>query len=218
MNKKIVYILFALALLVSCKPSSKTEISEILASKDSEKAQISSIGVPLSSTSKNKTKEWLAYKLLQSKMDGYYKTTKSEALQNAMELANLIRSASDTIKVEKLDRKDIKIRFNVLRNVALRLDDMSTIPSITYDEVMQEVTNLLEAFSSLNEKINTIYKIEEYEKLLDITTPEPPSLEESLKPILKNKKPTKKIPKKPIKNTKRIKKLIAPKSIDLRKH
>lgn len=169
MNRQTFYIGFLLFLMISCKPSKKnSEIADILASQDTQEVKISSIGTTLSPLAKRKISGWLEYEMLQSKIEGYYKTTKNHALENAIELANLVKNVSDTIDIKKLDRPDVKIRFNVLRNYALRLDDMSTIPSITNEEVMQEVTNLLDAYSSLNEKINTIYKIEEYEKELNV--------------------------------------------------
>jgi len=170
MSRQIIYIFLFLSLMISCKPS-KNKMENTNKSIDSLEQQdvnISSIGVTLSPKAKQETETWLEYQMIQSKINGYNKTTKSQALLNAMELAELVQNASDTIEVKKLDRPDVKIRFNVLRNYALRLDDMSTIPSITEEEVMQEVANVLDAFSALNEKINTIYKIEEYEKELNV--------------------------------------------------
>lgn len=172
MNRQIVYILLVLFLTVSCKPEKKDiEISEnSIDSLEQQDVNISSIGITLSPKAKQATETWLEYQMIQSKINGYNKTTMSQALLNAMELAELVENASDTIEVAKLDRPDIKIRFNVLRNHALRLDDMSTIPSISEKEVMAEVTSILDAFSAVNEKINVIYKIEEYEQELDIVS------------------------------------------------
>lgn len=219
MNRYTLYIAFILVLMISCKPSKKNnEIADILASQDTQEVKISSIGTTLSPLAKRKISGWLEYEMLQSKMEGYYKTTKSQALQNAIELANLIKNVSDTIDIKKLDRPDVKIRFNVLRNYALRLDDMSTIPSITEEEVMQEVANVLDAFSALNEKINAIYKIEEYEKELNVVD----GTKKISKPTISDFKtaPEKKNNKKVILNpTKRIKrpKIKLSKKINLKK-
>lgn len=174
MNKQTIYILLVLFLMISCK-SDKKELETINDSIDSLEQQdvnISSIGITLSSKAKIETVDWSEYRMIQSKIKGYNSITKSEALLNAMELADLVKNASDTIEVKKLDRLDVKIRFNVLRNHALRLDDMSTITSISEEEVMTEVESILDAFSALNEKINVIYKIEEYEQELDIVSEE----------------------------------------------
>jgi hypothetical protein len=172
MNRHILYILLITVLLTSCKPETNgvDETEGTLEVAQDEDATISSIGITLSTKSKQETDVWMTYQMVQSKINGYYSVTKSQALQNARELADLVKNASDSIKIEKLDRPDIKIRFNVLYNHALRLDDMSTINKISDDEVMNEVTSILNAFSAINEKINVIYKIEQYEEELEITS------------------------------------------------
>jgi hypothetical protein len=172
MNRHILYILLITVLLTSCKPETNgvDETEGTLEVAQDEDATISSIGITLSTKSKQETDVWMTYQMVQSKINGYYSVTKSQALQNARELADLVKNASDSIKIEKLDRPDIKIRFNVLYNHALRLDDMSTINKISDDEVMNEVTSILDAFSAINEKINVIYKIEQYEEELEITS------------------------------------------------
>lgn len=172
MNRHILYILLITVLLTSCKPETNgvDETEGTLEVAQDEDATISSIGITLSTKSKQETDVWMTYQMVQSKINGYYSVTKSQALQNARELADLVKNASDSIKIKKLDRPDIKIRFNVLSNHALRLDDMSTINKISDDEVMNEVTSILNAFSAINEKINVIYKIEQYEEELEITS------------------------------------------------
>ena len=194
MNRQIIYISLVLFFTISCK-SDRKEFETTNDSIDSlaqQDVNLSSIGITLSPIAKRETETWLEYQMIQSKINGYNKTTKSQALLNAMELAELVENASDTIDVKKLDRPDIKIRFNVLRNHALRLDDMSTIPSISEEEVMAEVTSVLDAFSALNEKINIIYRIEAYEQELDISE-EPTDIVVDVKPIsnkeeIKNKR------------------------------
>ena len=172
MNRHILYILLITVLLTSCKPETNgvDETEGTLEVAQDEDATISSIGITLSTKSKQETDVWMTYQMVQSKINGYYSVTKSQALQNARELADLVKNASDSIKIKKLDRPDIKIRFNVLSNHALRLDDMYTINKISDDEVMNEVTSILNAFSAINEKINVIYKIEQYEEELEITS------------------------------------------------
>ena len=172
MNRHILYILLITVLLTSCKPETNgvDETEGALEVAQDEDATISSIGITLSTKSKQETDVWMTYQMVQSKINGYYSVTKSQALQNARELADLVKNASDSIKIKKLDRPDIKIRFNVLSNHALRLDDMSTINKISDDEVMNEVTSILNAFSAINEKINVIYKIEQFEEELEITS------------------------------------------------
>ena len=149
--------------MVSCKPN-KTDIPlETTSSEINQEVNISSIGVLLSPEAKKLTENWLKYQLVKSKIENYTKVTRSEAVQNAKELSDLVIDVSDTIDIKMLDRADMKIRFNVLNNHILRLDDMSTIPTITDEEVESEVSKLLSAFSSINEKINTLIKIDEFD-------------------------------------------------------
>ena len=84
------------------------------------------------------------------------------------ELAELIQAMKDTVRVEKLKELNITARFNVLHNEALRLADMSTISSIKEEEVKEEVSKILEIYSAVNSKINTIYKVEELQNLLEV--------------------------------------------------
>jgi PBP1b-binding outer membrane lipoprotein LpoB len=198
MNRHVLHILLIAVFLTSCKPESKgvdkvKDTVEVV----QEDTKISSIGITLSLKAKQETDVWLTYQMVQSKINGYYSVTKSQALQNARELADLVKNASDSIKIEKLDRPDIKIRFNVLYNHALRLDDMSTINNISDDDVMNEVASILDGFSAINEKINVIYKIEHYEKELKITSEKPEVLEiDTSKKVKTIKKSIKKAPQK----------------------
>ena len=149
--------------MVSCKPN-KTDVPlETTSSEIIQEVNISSIGVVLSPEARKLTEDWLKYQDVKSKIENYSKVTRSEALQNAKELSDLVIDVSDTIDLKMLDRPDMKIRFNVLNNHVLRLDDMSTIPTITDEEVESEVSKLLSAFSSINEKINTLIKIDEFD-------------------------------------------------------
>ena len=120
MNRHILYILLITVLLTSCKPETNgvDETEGTLEVAQDEDATISSIGITLSTKSKQETDVWMTYQMVQSKINGYYSVTKSQALQNARELADLVKNASDSIKIKKLDRPDIKIRFNVLSNHA----------------------------------------------------------------------------------------------------
>ena len=139
--------------MVSCKPN-KTDVPlETTSSEIIQEVNISSIGVVLSPEARKLTEDWLKYQDVKSKIENYSKVTRSEALQNAKELSDLVIDVSDTIDLKMLDRPDMKIRFNVLNNHVLRLDYMSTIPTITDEEVESEVSKLLSAFSSINEKL-----------------------------------------------------------------
>lgn len=166
--KQSIFLAFILIFSICCTP--EKEEAEIVEDtiEIQEDVTISSIGITLTPKAKDAIASWEDYQLVATKMERYNKVTKTEALLNARELSALIKTASDTIDVKKLDRPDVKMRFNVLYNHAFRLEDMERITSITQEEVMDEVTMLLNAFSALNDKINVIYMIEEYEEELDI--------------------------------------------------
>ena len=79
----------------------------------------------------------------------------------------------DSIRVDALKKTNVKARFNVLHNETLRLVDMASIPSISDEEVDQEVTQILEIYSAVNAKINTVYKAKELQNALEIDTETP---------------------------------------------
>ena len=159
---RILFIAIIFVTIISCKPDVENIIEEPETITLQEKATISSIGITLSPKSKEEVATWEKYQLIETRIQRYQSITKSEAMQNAMELSLLIEDASDTIDVQILNRPDVKMRFNVMYNHAFRLHDMMSITSISEDEVMNEVTKLLDAYSALNDKINVVYKIYEY--------------------------------------------------------
>ncbi|MFK5878479.1 MAG: hypothetical protein QM478_03165 [Flavobacteriaceae bacterium] len=159
---RILFIAIIFIAIISCKPDAKNSIEESETINFQEKTAISSIGITLSPKAKKEVVTWEKYQLIETKMQRYQSITKSEAMQNSEELYLLIEDASDTIDVKILDRPDVKMRFNVMYNHAFRLHDMMSITSISEDEVITEVTRLLDAYSSLNDKINVVYKIDEY--------------------------------------------------------
>lgn len=166
---RILFIAIIFISIISCTPDEEKKVDDIAIINLQEKATISSIGITLSTKAKKEVADWEKYQLIETKMQRYQSITKSEAMQNARELSLLIEDASDTIDVKILDRPDLKMRFNVLYNHAFRLHDMLSITSITEDEVMIEVTRLLDAYSAVNDKINVIYKIDEYKNSFGIT-------------------------------------------------
>lgn len=163
MKKDILCIAIGLIIMVSCKPRTSDVPIDPSAPEVTQEVKISSIGVILTPESRELIYNWSKFQLLKSKIEGYSTITKTEAISNAKELSELIIDVSDTIDVKLLDRSDVKTRFNILNNHALRLEDMSTISKITDEEVENEVKKVLKAFSSINEKINTLVKIDQYD-------------------------------------------------------
>lgn len=121
-------------------------------------------------SAKKELANWEGYNKLDDFIISYYSISVSDALVNAEKLTELVRSVKDTITVSKLEKPNVIARFNVLHNETLRLADMATIPSISDEEVSEQVHQILEVFSSVNSKINTIYKAQDLQNALDVDT------------------------------------------------
>ncbi|UMB53386.1 hypothetical protein MKD41_13745 [Lutibacter sp. A64] len=122
---------------------------------------------------KQTIKDWKEYQKLDQFMLKYYNVTNFEALNNAKELSELVQQLKDSIRIDKLKTPNVVARFNVLHNETLRLADMATISSITKEEVKEEVKKIIDLFSAVNSKINTIYTAETLQEKLEIDTEEP---------------------------------------------
>jgi len=134
---------------------------------------INNISETLIPEAKRTLKDWKEYQNVDEFMLKYYNVSNLEALNNAKELSGLVKNMIDTIRVEKLKETNVIVRFNVLHNETLRLADMATIPSISKDEVKEEVKKIIDLYSAVNSKINTIYKAEDIQNALEIDTEVP---------------------------------------------
>ncbi len=173
------FLLFILFLNFSCSRTKNVE--EVVISQDSLKVEgriSNQLGETLLPTAKLDFQQWNEYNNVDEFILKFYSTTSLEALSNAQELADLVKLMKDTIRVEKIDELSVIARFNVLHNETLRLADMSKISSIKKEEVKEEVGKILELYSALNSKINTIYKAEEVQNSIEVDTEKPIKLEE----------------------------------------
>lgn len=169
------FLLVILLCGISCTNSKKVE--EVAQNQDSlvvESDRISSQLVEtLIPSAKADLEKWKEYERVDEFMLKFYGVTTLEALSNAQELSDLVGHMKDSIRLRKLDEPSTIARFNVLHNETLRLADMNKIPSIKKEEVKQTVNRILEFYSALNSKINTIYKSEEVQNSLEIDTETP---------------------------------------------
>ena len=166
-------------LLASCNNTKKVEnTNDIKDSIENSGRIVNTINVTLISSAKKDLDNWKEYKNLDDFLIKYYNISYFDALDNAKELSGLVKSLKDSLSVEKLNKKNVVARINVLENEALRLADMATISSITNQEVKTEVDKIVELFDALNSKINTIYKTEELQKSLEIDTETPIDIDE----------------------------------------
>ncbi len=116
--------------------------------------------IALNKESEELVQDWKEYQDFSELIVQYREITKADALLNSDELEELAQYLKDSVRVEKLDIPSVRMRLNVLHNEAKRLSDMSTIPTITEEEVLAENNNVLDAFAALNIKINNLGKQE----------------------------------------------------------
>lgn len=111
---------------------------------------------------------WKEYETLASFFKIYDEISPNEALNNAIELRDLVRDLKISDKPEIVDNNAFKTRINVLENEVLRLTDMTYISVISAEEVNTQVLKLIEVFSSLNQKISTLYAQQRFEEAVKI--------------------------------------------------
>ena len=168
--KKYIFFLVPILLCFSCKKNIQQQ------KKHSKKTTLSIVeDFPkpdaLNTYSKNNITNWEEHEALTLFLDRFNKISPNEAINNALELNNLVLSLKDSVKPKMLSNKAFNARVNVLENETLRLVDMSYIPSISANEVSTQILKIIEVFSSLNQKINTLYSQKMFEDAVKIKDP-----------------------------------------------
>lgn len=166
MKIRFLFVLFLSFGLISCQFLSSKKEKETVKKIDSVKNSKRITSAPsklLNAEANEELKSWIQYQKVTKLIKEYYDVSVLEALQNATELATEVQKLKDSVKIDKLKIVTVQARLNVFHNEALRLQDMSEIPSITDEEVSEKVKKILELYSSLNEKINSIYNVEKYD-------------------------------------------------------
>lgn len=164
MKNKIFLCVCISIMLFSCKKKTNDVVGDDEVEMVEQDLIVSNIGVQLSKESAKELESWAEYQMAKSILDGYTSITKGRALENAKNLSDLVRGMKDSKYPEIIDRDDVIIRLSVLLNHSLRLQDMRAISSISDEEVEAEIRKMLTAYSSLNDKINAVIKIEDYER------------------------------------------------------
>lgn len=190
--------LFLIFIIIFSCDSKKTRANE--SSIDSLAINSNRISNTISETlipsARKDFENWKEYNDVDELVTEYYNISVSEALSRSGELADLIKLMKDTIRVDAVDKINVIARFNVLHSEALRLVDMSIISSISDEEVEEEVGQIIEVYSSVNSKINTIYKAHSLQEALEIDTEVPVEIIEEDLPKVN----VKKISKSPVKS------------------
>lgn len=164
---KLLFFFILFINIISCKNreavKKNKELNKIDSIKTKEQKDIRNIGEILLPEAKKKVENWKEYQQLDELLTNFYSISPSEALDLSQELSTITQQLKDSVKIDRFKENDIGIRINVLNNMALRLYDMSTIKAIKPEEVNDEIENILNAFSSLNAKINNITNQEKLE-------------------------------------------------------
>jgi len=199
------FIFFIGVLLIySCTEPTEEEKSEVSQSEFRISQEHSKV-VQLNRVALKKVDNWNEYRSLKNFLEQYSNISPNEAMSNSRELNSLVKVVKDSAKPKFLEIASFKSKVNLLHNETLRLNDMSTISAIKYTEVNDQVAKILEAYSAINAKINTLVQQEKLDKEIDdpkfnkLFTNAPP-----IDSVLPKKKPFEKV--KPKKNeTKREK-------------
>lgn len=180
----IPFLLIILLTGFSCNKNKEVQdVSEIADSLKLDANHIENrIGETLIPEANEALKNWKEYQHVDELLLKYYSITTLQALADAKELSELVRQMKDSISIEKLQKPNIIARINVLHNETLRLADMATIPSISKEEVKEEVGNIVEIYSAMNSKINTIYKSESIQNMLEVDTEVPVDIQKTTTP------------------------------------
>jgi hypothetical protein len=156
------------AFLFSCdkKPEDKSE-------KQPQKPLLSIVKehVRIKSVTPSFTKDiekWEELKAVDNFISRFIKVSPNEVLSNALELKILVKSLRDSIKPTLFEIPSFNTRINILYNETLRLADMTFIPAIKAEEVNNQTDKILEAFSAVNSKVNTILSKKRFEDAIEI--------------------------------------------------
>ena len=166
---KFIYYCVFILLISSCNDDTTTAkkvVDKPEASRVKKHKQVSKI----QSKFQTDIDTWIEYENLTIFLQQYLSISPNDALNNSRELNDITKSILDSVKPQFLETVAFKARVNLLYNETLRLYDMSSIPAIKATEVNHQVANILNAFSSVNFKINTILTQSELEK--NITEPD----------------------------------------------
>lgn len=157
-----------ICLLYSCNKPANTiiTVSEKDSIAETKKSHIQS--VYLTEHAQQELRNLKYFDDFQQQIKQFYTASSEEAKLNAQDLSVIVSKIKDSISIEKINRPDVKARFNVLHNEALRLVDMNTISSIKSEEVHQKIENILYAYESILAKINQIYLMSTNEKNIDV--------------------------------------------------
>ena len=112
--------------------------------------------------------DWEELKAVDNFLSRFKKASPNEILSNALELKELVQSLKDGIKPPLFENASFNTRVNILQNETLRLSDMTFIPAIKAEEVTMQTDKIMNAFSAVNSKVNSILLKKGFEDDIDL--------------------------------------------------
>jgi hypothetical protein len=166
----ITALLLFVIFTTSCKKEVKPEFDAVNQDTivDQNKRNINNIGYVLTPEAVVYYKDWTQYTQFDTFITRYFAISNTEALLNAKALSKMANELKDSVKLEILKGASFEARLNILDSECKRLADMSTISSIKPDEVSQQIRNILDAYSSVNAKLNAVLQIQKMESELQL--------------------------------------------------
>ena len=112
--------------------------------------------------------DWEELKAVDNFLSRFKKASPNEILSNALELKELVQSLKNGIKPPLFENASFNTRVNILQNETLRLSDMTFIPAIKPEEVTMQTDKIMNAFSAVNSKVNSILLKKGFEDDIDL--------------------------------------------------
>lgn len=200
---KFIFYVVIIFVIISCDDHKKFE-NQLQKKPESSNIYKHKIIGFIESKFQSKIDDWEEYENLSVFLDQYISISPNDALNNSRELNDIAKSIYDSVKPVFLETPAFNARINLLFNETLRLYDMSSIPTIKAIDVNEQIDKIINAFSAINFKINTILKQRELEnEIKDVSFERKESKKilkssevNSLQPLSKKKPQKKKISKK----------------------
>ncbi|MGK0412331.1 MAG: hypothetical protein ACJA1B_000522 [Polaribacter sp.] len=166
---KYLFIFLTLVLLFSCDKKQENTNQE----QDDSKPLLSVVkrhaAIKKIDTAFNKEViEWEEVQTVNNFLARFKKVSPNEILSNALELNDLVKSLIDSVKPQPFNTGSFNARLNILYTETLRLADMNSIPAIKADEVNLQIEKIIDAFSAVNSKINSVLAKRRFEDAIEV--------------------------------------------------
>jgi hypothetical protein len=165
--KQIIYFLLSL-ILFSCQEKKEDIVKNVQEKPKLSIAKQHTATTNIKSVYQKEIEDWQELKTVNFFLKKFKKVSPNEALSNALELRDLVKSLKDSVKPAIFNIPAFNARVNVLENETLRLADLTLIPAITSEEVNLQIDKTIAAFSTVNSKINAILSKKEFLEAIDI--------------------------------------------------